>query len=61
MMYMGIELIQIVRCKDCKWYIEDELLGQKYHQCRHKNTANLINQDDFFCGYGEKRKDVTNE
>lgn len=54
-MYMGIELIQIVRCKDCQWYVEDEFFGRNSRRCIHECTEQHVDHDDFFCAYAIPR------
>jgi len=47
-------LIDIVRCKDCK-YAKYRLEGTEYDKCMI--TQLFVNKSDF-CSYGERRKDA---
>lgn len=40
--------VQVVRCKDCKNYVRHD------HRCGRMNHGF---KDDFFCAWGERRKD----
>ena len=45
------EFVRIVRCKDCKWYVNDI---EAYDTC--KNEDGLFRpSDDDYCSEGEKR------
>lgn len=51
------DVVEVVRCKDCKYYKEGKLLGPTrfcyyYHIGTGLNTA-----DDEFCSKGERRSD----
>ena len=43
-----VDVVQVVRCKDCKYFISGV--------CRHDLAMNLSRDDDF-CSYGERRKE----
>lgn len=51
----AIDAVQVVRCKDCKWY--------KNVNCRMKWANDMgfsfpINHDDDYCSYGERKKAI---
>lgn len=48
--------VPIIRCKDCKWYIEKEWIvgGGSYIMCRNGSIANA--KEDDFCSRAEKRE-----
>ena len=53
--------IPVVRCKDCKWYKEGELLAPNKFCFRLKHPTENRNVgynfcDDDFCSYGERRE-----
>ena len=39
---------EIVRCKDCKYNVSS-------HKCLHPESFFLVPDDDFYCGYAERR------
>ena len=41
---------EIVRCKDCKYNVSS-------HKCLHPESFFLVPDDDFYCGYAERRSD----
>ena len=41
---------EIVRCKDCKYNVSS-------HKCLHPESFFLVPDDDFYCGYAERRTD----
>ena len=47
----AIDAVEVVRCKDCMWYGNDEL--DKPHWCQFHGRMTL---NDDFCSDGEKRK-----
>lgn len=44
---------EIVRCKDCKYNVSS-------HKCLHPESFFLVPDDDFYCGYAERRTNATN-
>lgn len=49
--------IEIVRCKECRYFYTEERFGETVHFCKHFNDARgywaKIYADDF-CSYGQK-------
>lgn len=45
--------LEIVRCKDCKYNVSS-------HKCLHPESFFLVPDDDFYCGYAERRTNATN-
>ena len=51
-----VDVVEVVRCRDCKYY------DKKYHQCKlhseepdQYSTGFIFNmQEDDFCSYGER-------
>ena len=43
---------KIIRCKDCKYNVSS-------HNCLHPESFFLVPDDDFYCGYAERRTDET--
>lgn len=41
---------EIVRCKGCKYNVSS-------HKCLHPESFFLVPDDDFYCGYAERRTD----
>jgi hypothetical protein len=41
---------EIIRCKDCKHNVSS-------HKCLHPESFFLVPDDDFYCGYAERRTD----
>ena len=41
---------EIIRCKDCKHNVSS-------HKCLHPESFFLVTDDDFYCGYAERRTD----
>ena len=49
------DVVEVVRCKDCKHgEIDDEDFPEQY-LCRHHGSA--WNEGNHFCSYGERRED----
>lgn len=46
------ELVEVVRCRDCKHYVYGKDEAQYY--CRQTGIGT---EDDFYCAYGERRTD----
>ena len=55
-----VDAVEVVRCKDCKYYCQDEIYGE---MCRHPELDfeiecydHWINtKPDDFCSYGERK------
>lgn len=50
------DAVEVVRCKDCKWWIES------YRECQSPNWDTgsedcFVVPGGFFCGWGERRDD----
>lgn len=50
-------LIEIVRCGECKWFIDD---GWGFGGCERPFVGHLRTAVYDFCSYGERRADETN-
>ena len=51
------DVVEVVRCKDCIHNHEHETpFGSKFHICNINNLA-FTQYADFYCAYGERRKD----
>lgn len=53
-----VDAVEVVRCKDCKYYELDEgdFLGECH--CKHipmNFSGELYPERDFFCAYGERK------
>lgn len=48
----NVDVVKIVRCKDCKYYRE----MYKLCSCRHDKHNVYLNEDDY-CSHGEKKGD----
>lgn len=61
-------LNEIIRCKDCKWYLQSECEdGTTFHACRRyacwsgwDDETIGIDCDDFFCANGEAKEEEHN-
>lgn len=56
--YQTADMVEVVRCKDCKWFDMTEPCGTiapNAHRC--KRVTRLWMDDDAFCSYGERRED----
>lgn len=57
----AVDAIEVVRCKDCKWYMPGELFTDIMfcHRLKKENgkPAKYNFCDDDFCSYGERRTD----
>lgn len=52
------DVVQVVRCKDCKIWEYHEINGRKIlGKCQH--FGRVVKADDF-CSYGERKDDATN-
>lgn len=50
----GIVTGEIIRCKDCHWYIESEVFKGK--DCTHFSGLTYPNPDDY-CSYAERKEE----
>lgn len=48
------DLVLVVRCKDCKWYIDNTTVEESLKYCRWR-TDESPDEDDF-CSLGERRE-----
>ena len=52
-----VDAVEVVRCKDCKWYQIRKWDDEKpQYDCRKTHALLDVKQDDF-CSYGERRTD----
>lgn len=54
--YQTADVVEVVRCKDCKWYDMTDPCGTltpNAHRC--KRVTMLWFEDDAYCSYGERR------
>lgn len=51
------DFVEVVRCKDCKYYTEGKLLGPTKFCYYYKIGTGLNTADDDFCSKGERRAD----
>lgn len=49
------DVVEVVRCKDCKHSIEDKLFGGLW--CQHLTEKHCERNADFYCGSGERREE----
>ena len=55
-----VDAVEVVRCKDCKWYKEGELLAPNkfcfrlMHPTEDRHVGYNFSDDDF-CSYGERK------
>lgn len=48
----AVDAVEVVRCKDCRFYYKDE------KWCERLGLCGAFNENDF-CSHGERRKDET--
>lgn len=59
------ETVAVVRCKDCKYWGNDEPKVATEYQLfcvcdalkRHRKARNCMTNEEFFCAHGERRED----
>jgi hypothetical protein len=55
----SVEAVEVVRCKDCKWYKEGKYLAPNKFCFRMKDRSGehigYNYSDDDFCSYGERK------
>ena len=49
------DVIPVVRCRECKYSLEDKLFGGLW--CQHPTENHCERSADFYCGSGERRED----
>lgn len=57
-----VDAVPVVRCKDCKYFIQTVFLGNKMNACRFHGSSTIlptarIVTDDWFCADGERREE----
>lgn len=45
-----VDVVEVVRCKDCKWHINGHLCKQL------SQYGSIETPQSFYCGFGERRK-----
>ena len=54
-----IDVLEVVRCKDCKWWSEvDEDNGKKFGECKHPSyviSDTVFINEDWYCADGERK------
>ena len=54
------DAVEVVRCKDCKWYKKNySWNGKEFKICAREPTEPSRRPDDF-CSYGERKTDEAN-
>ena len=43
---------EIIRCKDCKWYVP---ISENYGKCTYRMREHLLNEPSDYCSYGERK------
>ena len=51
------DVVEVVRCKDCKWQDKGENECESWNLCRHNVIEHFAIYDEHFCGWGERRED----
>ena len=49
----AVDAVEVVRCKDCKHWLEDDDIGY----CDNPDGLDNYDKPDDFCSYGERRTD----
>ena len=49
------EVVEVVRCKDCKHAEIRKLFGSDIPFCKTENNVEQAKRPSHYCGYGEKR------
>ena len=57
------DFVNVVRCKDCKFYVEHSLFGVTQGWCekfcdKFDRSMVIITDNDDFCSHGEKKVEV---
>ena len=50
----GVDAVEVIRCKDCYWYIESEVFKGK--DCTHFSGLTSPSPDDY-CSYAERKEE----
>lgn len=54
---LGPDVVKVVRCKDCKWFVDNN--GGEWYGCKMFQVVRITPEDapkpDDFCSYGEAR------
>ena len=48
-----VDAVEVVRCKDCKWYVSYTMENKTYKMCRKAH----LGSDDFYCADGERKSE----
>ena len=49
-----VEFIKVIRCKDCKYYLEDSYGEDEWVMCRR---TNLYTDGDKYCAWAERKEE----
>ena len=51
------DVVEVVRCKDCKWCKQNNSHGYEWEECEKINMIGLSHDvvDDDYCSYGERK------
>ena len=57
-----VDAVPVVRCKDCKYFIQTVFFGNKMNACRRHGSSTIlptarIVADDWFCADGERKEE----
>ena len=52
-----VDAVPVVRCRECKWWQEDDDIGH----CDNPDGLDNYAKPDDFCSYGERKEGVDNE
>ena len=50
------DVVEVVRCKDCKWYDISSPYGTVIPDAYHCKVNDRFYDSEHFCGYGERRE-----
>lgn len=51
------DVVEVVRCKDCKWQDKGKNECESWNMCRHNVIEYFAIYDEHFCEWGERRED----
>lgn len=51
------DVVEVVRCKDCKWQDKGENECESWNLCRHNVIEHFAIYDEHFCSWGERREE----
>lgn len=57
MQIAGADVVEVVRCKDCKHRRNDEDYASGHYCVKRPSNGGYFCEDDDFCSYGEPKKD----